>query len=328
MNYQPPFTITPIILDLVSKISEKLGRMEELQLVRMSPLLRKINRIKTLTGTLQIEGNTLDETKMTALLEGKRVMGSTQEIKEAQGAIEAYASLENFKYGTQKDLLNAHKILMAGLVEKSGSFRNVNVRVGSHIAPPHERVKDLINNLFIWLKETELHPLIVSSIFHYEFEFIHPFEDGNGRIGRLWQTLILYHWKEVFAYLPLESVIRERQESYYEAIEASTEQGESTPFIIFMLDAIWQTLQVTPQVSPQDTPQDERLQKVLTFCTVPRSRREIQAHLGMKDRKHFKEAVLDVLLNQGLLEMTIPDKPQSPKQRYVVKNYRSENDRL
>ena len=312
------------MLDLVSKISEKLGRMEESQLIRISPLLRKINRIKTLTGTLQIEGNTLDETKMTALLEGKRVIGSIQEIKEAQGAIKAYELLEHFQYDRLIDLLDAHKVLMDGLVEKAGSFRNVNVRVGTHIAPPCERVNDLMNELFAWLKETDIHPLIVSSIFHYEFEFIHPFEDGNGRVGRLWQTLILFHWKEIFAYLPLESVIKERQEAYYDAIEVSTEEGESTPFIIFMLDAILQTLQATPQVSPQDAPQDERLQKVLVFCTIPRSRREIQEHVGMKDRKHFKEAVLDVLLDQGLLEMTIPDKPQSPKQRYVVKNYRSE----
>ena len=323
MQYLPPFTINPVILDLVSKISEKLGHMEELQVVQKSPLLRKINRIKTLTGTLQIEGNTIDESKMTALLDGKRVTGSVQEIKEAQGAIKAYELLEHFQYDRLTDLLEAHKVLMDGLVEKPGSFRNVNVRVGTHIAPPHERVNGLMNELFVWLKETELHSLIVSSIFHYEFEFIHPFEDGNGRVGRLWQTLILSYWKEVFAYLPLESVIRERQEAYYEAIEASTEQGESTSFIIFMLNAIWQTLQSTPQASLQSTPQDERLQKVLAFCTIPRNRREIQEYLGMKDRKHFKEVVLDVLLQQGLLEMTIPDKPQSPKQRYVVKNYRS-----
>jgi len=320
MNYQPPFTITPSILDLVSKISEKLGRMEEVQTLKLSPLLRKINRIKTLTGTLQIEGSTLDEQSMTALLDGKRVIGSEQEIREAQGAIKTYASLEHFHYDKQKDLLRAHQMLMDGLVANAGSFRKVNVKVGSHIAPPAQRVTELMDDLFGWMKETELHPLLVSSIFHYEFEFIHPFEDGNGRIGRLWQTLILYHWKEVFAYLPLESVIRERQEAYYEAIEASTEQGGSTAFIIFMLDAIWQTLQATPQVSPQDTPQDERLQKVLVFCTVPRSRREIQEYLGMKDRKHFKAVILDVLLGKGLLKMTLPDKPQSPKQRYVVKN--------
>ncbi len=320
MKYQPPFTITPIMLNLISKISEKLGRMEEVRSMGISPLLRKINRIKTLTGTLQIEGNTLDEEKITALLEGKRVIGSAQEITEAQNAIMVYEMLEQFSYDSLEDLLKAHTILMNGLVKKSGILRRVNVRVGSHIAPPFERVDILMQDLFEWLKMTDIHPLIVSSVFHYEFEFIHPFEDGNGRIGRLWQTVILYRWRELFAYLPLESIVREKQQAYYEAIEASTEQGESTPFIEFMLEAIWQTLQTTPQVIPQVTPQDERLQKVLAFCTVPRSRREIQEYLGMKDRKHFKEVVLDVLLADGLLEMTLPEKPRSPKQRYVVKN--------
>ncbi len=320
MKYQPSFTITPIMLDLISRISEKLGRMEEVGSMGISPLLRKINRIKTLTGTLQIEGNTLDEEKITALLEGKRVIGSEQEITEAQNAIKVYEKLKQFSYDSLEDLLCAHKMLMHGLVEAPGELRHVNVRVGVYIAPPFERVDSLMADLFAWLQETDLHPLIVSSVFHYEFEFIHPFEDGNGRIERLWQTLILYRWREVFAYLPLESIVREKQKAYYEAIEAATQEGESTPFVEFMLEAIWQTFQTTPQDTPQVTPQDERLQKVLDFCVVPRSRREIQEYLRMKDRKHFKAVVLDVLLNEGKLEMTLPEKPQSPKQRYVVKN--------
>ena len=319
MNYQPPFTITHVMLNLISKISEKLGRMEEVNALETSPLLRKVNRIKTLTGTLQIEGNTLDEEKITALLEGKRVIGSEQEITEAQNAIKVYEKLEQFSYDSLGDLLKAHKILMKGLVETPGVLRCVNVRVGGHIAPPFERVDSLMEDLFTWLQETDLHPLIVSSVFHYEFEFIHPLEDGNGRIGRLWQTLILYRWREIFAYLPLESIVREKQQAYYEAIEAATEQGESTPFVEFMLEAIWQTLQSTPQATPQATPQDERLQKVLDFCVVPRSRQEIQEYLGMKDRKHFKAVVLDVLLDEGKLVMTLPQKPQSPKQRYLSK---------
>ncbi len=317
MSYQPPFSITPVMIDHISKISEKLGRMDELKTMRISPRLRKINRIKTLTGTLQIEGNTLNEEKITALLEGKRIIGSEEEIKEAQGAINAYSLIGELQYDLLEDLLRAHKVLMNGLLPEAGFFRHVNVRVGTHIAPPYDRITLLMKELMDWLQGTDLHPLIVSSIFHYEFEFIHPFTDGNGRMGRLWQTLILYHWKEAFAYLPLESIIKERQEAYYEAIEVSSEHGESTPFIEFMLEAILQTLKITPQVSPQDTPQDEKLQKVLAFCAVPRSRREIQEYLGMKDRKHFKEAVLDVLLADGYLEMTLPEKPQSPKQKYI-----------
>jgi len=285
----------------------------------MTPKLRKINRIKTLVGTLQIEGNTLTQEKVTAILEGKRVQGDIDEIQEARGAIEAYKHLENYRYVVLDDLLLAHKRLTQKLLKSTGTFRTVNVAVGSHIAPPYTQINQLMHQLFDWLAETKLHPLIVSCIFHYEFEFIHPFEDGNGRVGRLWQTLILYQWKEVFAYLPLESIIKENQQSYYEAIEASTVLGESTPFIVFMLESILETITATPQDTPQVTPQDERLQKVLLFCDVPRSRREIQEYIGMKDRKHFKEVILDVLLADGLLEMTLPDKPQSPKQRYLKK---------
>jgi Fic family protein len=324
MSYTPPFTITSNILNLVSKISETIGQLKKIETTITTPQLRKINRIKTLVGTLQIEGNTLDEERMTALLEGKRVLGTKQEITEAKGAIKVYNRLESLKYDSLDDLLEAHRTLMDQLLLKAGSFRMANVGVGSksgvvHVAPPYDRVPELMYDLFAWLKETDVHPLIVSCVFHYEFEFIHPFEDGNGRVGRLWQTLILYHWKALFAYMPLESVVREKQYAYYEALEASGEVGESTPFIEFMLGAILETLENTPQATPQDTPQDERLQKVLAFCAVPKSRKEIQEYLGMKDRKHFKEVVLDVLLRDGYLEMTLPEKPQSPKQKYRVK---------
>jgi len=319
MNYQPPFTIDDTVLNLVSQISEHIGRLSTWKITTLTPQLRKINRIKTLVGTLQIEGNTLTKEKVTAILDGKRVLGDKDEIQEAKGAIEAYKYLEDYTHTKLDDLLLAHKRLTHNLLKATGMFRNVNVAVGSHIAPPHTQISPLMHQLFEWLGETELHPLIVSSIFHYEFEFIHPFEDGNGRVGRLWQTLILYQWKEIFAYLPLESIIKENQQAYYEAIEASTELGESTPFIVFMLESILETITSTPQDTPQVTPQDERLQKVLAFCEIPRSRKEIQAYIGMKDRKHFKEVVLDVLLADGLLEMTLPEKPQSPKQKYIVR---------
>lgn len=321
MSYRPPFTITDTVLDLVSQTSEHIGTLSTLEQITTTPKLRKVNRIKTLVGTLQIEGNTLTEEKVTALLEGKRVMGDKDEIQEAKGAIEAYKYLENYNYTNLDDLCLAHKRLTQNLLKNTGMFRTVNVAVGSHIAPPHSQIPILIHQLLTWTLETKLHPLIVSSIFHYEFEFIHPFEDGNGRVGRLWQTLILYKWKEIFAYLPLESVIKEKQQEYYKAIEASTEAGESTPFVTFMLESILETIKSTPQDTPQVTPQDERLQKVLIFCSMAKSRKEIQEHVGMKDRKHFKEVVLDVLLADGLLEMTLPKKPQSPKQRYVVRSY-------
>jgi Fic family protein len=242
-NYKPPFSITPKVLDLVSKITESVTRLEILSPQSISPTLRKVNKIKTITGTLEIEGNTVGIEKVTAILEGKRVLGTTREIAEVQGAIKVYDELENFDYKNIDDLLSAHKMLMSEILTKAGTFRLKNVGVGSsdgvvHVAPPSNQVPNLMHDLFDWLKSSEIHPLIKSSVFHYEFEFIHPFIDGNGRIGRLWQSLILYNWKTIFMAIPVESVVKESQEKYYEVLEESGSLGESTPFIEFMLEAI------------------------------------------------------------------------------------------
>jgi len=243
MNYTPPFTITPTILNLVSNISEAIGKLELLAPTAITPKLRKANKIKTITGTLAIEGNTLGIEKVTAILEGKRVMGSMREIAEVNGAIKVYDNLENLDYKKLDDLLLAHMMLMGKILTNAGNFRTSNVGVGGkegvvHVAPPYDRVPELMGNLFNWLATTDIHPLIKSSVFHYEFEFIHPFVDGNGRIGRLWQSLILYDWKPIFSAVPIESVIRERQQGYYDALEAAGSMGESTPFVEFMLQAI------------------------------------------------------------------------------------------
>ncbi len=317
--YTPPFEITPKIINLISKISEKIGSLN----IKKDLKLRKISKIKTLIGTLKIEGIEADEKKVTALLEGKRVLATQREIAEIKGAIALYENIDKFNYKNEEDLLKAHKILMQDVLKEAGKYRNGNVGVGNekeitHIAPPAINIPKLMSDLFEWLKVTELHPLIVSSVFHYEFEFIHPFVDGNGRIGRFWQTLILYNWKNVFEYLPIESLIYENQDEYYAAIEKSTEIGNSTPFIEFMLKIILDTLN-TPQVTPQATPQDEKERKIIEFCQIPKSRKEIAEYLGIKDRKYLKE-ILDRLINKNLLQMTIPDKPTSPKQRYVVKD--------
>ena len=246
MSYAPPFTITPKILDLVSQISETVGKLEVLAPTAISPTLRKANKIKTITGTLEIEGNTLGIEKITAILEGKRVLGSMREIAEVNGAIKAYDNLDNFDYKKLDDLLLAHKMLMEEILTKAGSFRTKNVGVGGeegvvHVAPPCSNVPGLMGDLFSWLAESDIHPLIKSSVFHYEFEFIHPFIDGNGRIGRLWQSLILYDWKPIFSAIPIESVIKETQQEYYDALEDAGSQGESTPFVEFMLEAILQS---------------------------------------------------------------------------------------
>jgi Fic family protein len=205
-------------------------------------MLRKKNRIKTLAGTLEIEGNFIGEEKITAIIDGKRVLGIVPEIAEVKGAIKAYQELENYKYDDISELLKAHKILMNEILNTAGNFRTSNVRVGEHIAPQSHLVAKLMSELFEWLKESDEHILLKSCIFHYEFEFIHPFTDGNGRIGRLWQSVILYNYNPLFASLPTESIVRNHQEEYYKALENSTAMGESTPFIEFMLDMILQTI--------------------------------------------------------------------------------------
>lgn len=276
MNYTPPFKITPKILDLVSLISEIIGKLEVLAPTAITPTLRKANKIKTITGTLAIEGNTLGIEKVTAILDGKRVMGSMREIAEVNGAIKVYDKLSTFEYKNLDDLLLSHKLLMEEILNNAGTFRSSNVGVGGedgvvHVAPPHTHVANLMQELFSWLSRSDIHPLIKSSVFHYEFEFIHPFIDGNGRIGRLWQSLILYKWKSIFSAIPIESVIKETQQEYYNALEASGTMGESTPFVEFMLEAILKACEdelengtSVPINVPKNVP-IKRLEKILSF---------------------------------------------------------------
>ena len=239
---KPPYTITSKILLLTNEISEKIIELKYNANQNITPILRKKNRIKTLVGTLEIEGNFLGEEKITALMNGKRVLGTVPEIAEVQGAIKAYQELEKYKYDDIENLLNAHKILMGEILHNAGSFRVSNVRVGEHIAPKSFLVPQLMEHLFEWLKNSDEHMLLKSCVFHYEFEFIHPFSDGNGRIGRLWQSVILYNYNPLFASLPTESIVRDHQEEYYQALENATAVGESTPFIEFMLEMILQTI--------------------------------------------------------------------------------------
>lgn len=269
MSYKPPYRINAKIINLVSLISEKIG---ELSSLKKQPFkLRKSSRIKTLAGTLQIEGNTLDEEKITAILDGQRVLSTPKELAEARGAIELYNMIQELDFKSQKDLLKSHKILMQELLKDNGHYRTANVGVGAqngvtHVAPPHERVSDLMRDLFEWLEGCDEHPLIKSSVFHYEFEFIHPFSDGNGRMGRFWQSLILYNYKEIFANIPIESMVRQRQDEYYKALEDSGSNGESTPFVEYMLEVILDTLKdVEKENIPNNAQQNaqENAQEIL-----------------------------------------------------------------
>lgn len=319
--YQPPFTITPTIIRLIAEISEHLGRMS-VQADCNNLRLNRINRIRTIQGSLAIEGNTLSEAQITAILDGKRVMAPPKDILEARNAIKAYEQFSTWQANNEKHLFHAHQVLMTGLIDDAGRYRQGNVGVMNgdvvvHMAPPANRVKQLMTNLFSWLAETNQHPLIASSIFHYEFEFIHPFADGNGRMGRLWQTLILSKWNSLLAQLPVESMIHAHQSKYYQAINLSTQKTDSAPFIEFMLGIILATIQAnTPQVDQQVTPQVEALLKVLLSADKPLTRNELQTQLELKDRESFRSRYLKPALDFGLVEMTIPGKPNSRLQRY------------
>lgn len=267
-NYTPPYKITSKILKLSTQISEELTKLQFSSMTKVNPMLRKKNRIKTLAGTLEIEGNFLGEEKITSIIEGKRVLGTVKELAEVQGAIKSYDKLESYRYDELDDLLLAHKILMDEILTTAGSFRSVNVKVGEHIAPQPSMINELMMQLFSWLKESDEHMLLKSCIFHYEFEFIHPFSDGNGRVGRLWQSVILNSFNPLFSLFPIESIVRDHQEEYYKAIEDSTQVGESTPFIEFMLEMIWQSIQNenVPNNVPNNIPKNvpiKRLDKIV-----------------------------------------------------------------
>lgn len=232
---------------LVASISEKIGEINANHLYKPTTELRKKNQIKTIQSSLEIEGNTLTEEQITALLENKRVIAPAKDILEVQNAIKVYDDLKIFDPKKIKDLQLAHSILMKDLVSSAGKFRTTNVGIvkGSqveHLAPGGSMVKGLMNDLFIYLKNDNDLILIKSCVFHYEFEFIHPFIDGNGRMGRLWQTLILMQQYPVFEYLPVESLIKQNQQEYYNKLSESDKMGQSTPFIEFMLGIILESL--------------------------------------------------------------------------------------
>lgn len=239
----PPYQITPEILKLIASVSEKLGQINAKFLDKPSPKLRKENRIKTIHSSLSIEGNTLTEEQITALIENKRIIGPEKDINEVLNAIIVYNQLDSFDPKSSKSFLKAHEILMKGLVPENGKYRKkgVGIMAGdriAHMAPPAENVPHLMNDLFSYLKASKEISLIKSCVFHYEMEFIHPFIDGNGRMGRLWQTLILMKEYPVFEYIPFENIIHKTQSNYYHALSQSDKSGNSTPFIEYMLNVI------------------------------------------------------------------------------------------
>ena len=244
---KPPYNLTSEILKLVSEVSHKIGEVNASFLTKQSPELRKRNRIRTIQASLAVEGNTLSIDQVTAIIEDKRVLGPTKDIKEVSNAIEAYKQLNKFNPFNEKTFLSAHKILMQGLIKNAGQYRNSGAGIvkGSqitHLAPPAGNVSFLMKDLFNYLKKSNELILIKSCVFHYEMEFIHPFSDGNGRMGRLWQTLLLMQQYSVFEFLPFETLINKNQKKYYQALSKCDKQGESTIFIEFMLTILSNSL--------------------------------------------------------------------------------------
>ena len=294
-SYKPPYTITNKILTTSNDIVALVTELKDIKKELNTPKLRKKNRIKSITGTLQIEGNSFSEEKVTNVINGKTVLGTMREIEEVKGAIAAYDHLENYDYKKEKDLLQAHKFLMKNLLNNAGAYRHSNVGVGgangvTHVAPPPDMVPKLMGELFDWLKNTGDNLLIVGCVFHYEFEFIHPFNDGNGRVGRLWQSVILNKYKNIFSAIPIESVVRDNQEMYYNALEDSGSAGESTPFIEFMLDIILKTLEkVKKENVPKNVPKNvplKRLDKILELIAKNRdiTATELSSKLSVTDK--------------------------------------------
>jgi Fic family protein len=270
IEYKPPFSISSDIVSLVAEISEALGCLSVMPEAMMSLRLRRINRIRSIQGSLAIEGNTLSESQITAILEGKRVLAPPREIQEARNALLAYEQLSSWLPHKQADMLAAHAVLMTGLLDHPGSFRTSGVGIMKgrnviHLAPPAERVPALMKDLLSWIKGSKDHPLIASSVFHYEFEFIHPFADGNGRMGRLWQTLILSRWNPIFTYIPVETLVYKHQADYYAALNKSSSSADSGPFIDFMLRMIRDAIVESAMMSEKKP--EKTSEKILRLIT-------------------------------------------------------------
>ncbi len=265
--YTPPFTITSEILHLVAEISEMIGALNvSIGQNAPSPMLRKENRIKTIHSSLAIEHNSLSLQQVTDIIEGKHVLGAPNEIQEVKNALQAYQLMQQLDALDDKDMLKAHSLMMKDLVTNAGHYRNAGVGVFEgekciHMAPPAAQVPLLIGELFQWIRTTDVHPLVSSCVFHYEFEFIHPFIDGNGRMGRYWQTMLLARWKGIFAWIPVETIVKEHQQEYYAAIARSDAKGESTDFIQFMLTCLLESIRTEVENKVENKVEDKPLTK-------------------------------------------------------------------
>ena len=327
--YTPPFTITNRIVAVISQIAEKLGQISNYREFESKPYLRRNNRIRSIHSSLAIEANSLSLDEVKGVIDGKTVIGQQKEIQEVKNAYRAYEEISTLDPYSLEDLKRIHRIMTYLTVAESGTFRQGGEGVFDgerciFMAPPAKLVPDLMDQLFTWMRHAagEIHPLILSSVFHYEFVFIHPFTDGNGRMARLWQTGLLSQWNPVFQYLPIESRIHEYQSAYYDAISGCHSAGNSDGFIEFMLDKINETLDLAlTQASSDNAYLSEYVQRLLGAMEydVPYTATQIMAALHLKSRETLRKHYINPALEMGLIVMGVPDKPTSRNQTYIRK---------
>ena len=324
-GYIPPYTISNKMFELVSEISEKVGRITSHKELESKPHLRRNNRIRSINSSLKIEANSLSLSDVRDVINGHLVLGDQKEIQEVKNAYVAYEKIPEIDPTSISDLKRIHGILTYRTRE-SGVFRkgDEGVLSGSEcifVAPPPHMVNELMRDLMQWVKENEgvIHPLILSAIFHYEFVFIHPFADGNGRMARLWHTVLLYRWRSAFEYIPLESQIERFQNEYYDAIAVCHTKDNSDIFIEFMLDMINQILdEVVLQVNRSNSEVSEYVKRMLAVMDeVPYTSNSIMEALGLKSKETLRKNYINPAMELGLIKMTLPDKPNSRNQRYV-----------
>lgn len=326
-EYNPPFEITNEILSRISSIMKKIGKLDNYNDLNKMPILRRNNRIKSIHSSLAIEANSLSLEQVKDVIDGRVVNGPKNEIQEVKNAYEAYLKIGEVQPYSIDDLKMIHGIMTYSLIDESGEFRHGNEGVFDengnciHVCPPPEQVNILMEQLFKWMKDNKdvIHPLIMSSVFHYEFVFIHPFKDGNGRTVRLWQNVILSNWEKIFEYVPLESVIMKYQDEYYNVIRECNINGDSTKFVEFMLRMIDEVLgELIGGVNKQLNHNNKYAKRLLEVMEdgIQYTTLELMNLLDMKSRISFRENYLNPAINDGLIKMSYPDNPTNKNQTY------------
>ena len=325
-NYKPPFSITNEMLSRIGSISEKLGKISAYRSLETKPQLRRNNRIKSVHSSLKIEANSLPEGSVRAILNNQTVIGPEKEIQEVKNAFSAYDKIDFVDPYSVYDMKKLHGIMTYLTVEESGVFRKGNEGVFDgyrciFMAPPPDMVNTLMEDLFAWMKSNKdsIHPLVLSCVFHYEFVFIHPFSDGNGRMARLWQTVLLSHWNPIFKYIPIESQIEKFQSGYYDAIETCNSNGSSTVFIEFMLARIDEILDSLLMQSESGITEYVRKLLAVMEYDIPYTTSDLLKLLNLKSREALRRNYISPAISENLIEMTIPEKPTSRNQRYIKK---------